>query len=310
MRMFAGAGESRPVPVIGEVPSGAILREVSALAAWRSLIRQSGFDVLLVESRLAPALLLEVARVRELAFRLAGEGTGKSHDLDRFDEYYDHLILWDREECQVAGAYRLIRTGPALERSGPRGLYTASLFHLSRGFFEALGPAIELGRSFVHPAYQRKPHSLLLLWRGIGRYLTLHPECQALFGPVSISGSYSLEGRRALVRYLQDHAVAPAELRRCARAREQLRRRWPWETNLPRAMSLEEADELLRRSGGPAAERGMPVLLRQYLRVGGQVVACSVDRAFGHCLDALVVLDLRQANRERMQRMLGFEYVV
>jgi hypothetical protein len=145
------------------------------------------------------------------------------------------------------------------------------------------------------------------LWRGIGRYLALHPECQALFGPVTVSGSYTIESQRALVRYLYDHACAPAELRRCARARAPLREGWPWEKQLPRAMSLEEADELLWRIGGPAAERGMPVLLRQYLKVGGQVVACSVDRSFGRCLDALVVLDLRQAHRERLHRMLGFE---
>ncbi|MEZ5352904.1 MAG: GNAT family N-acetyltransferase [Bryobacteraceae bacterium] len=172
-------GGHGPAPPIPPLPAAQLRREITNLPAGQTLFRQGPFDVVLARAYQIPALMLEIARVREIAFRLAGEGTGKSYDLDRFDEHYEHLVLWDREQCEVAGAYRLITTGNAMARHGRGGLYTASLFHLSGEFFKALGPAVELGRSFVHPAYQRKPHSLLLLWRGIGCYLEFHRECRA-----------------------------------------------------------------------------------------------------------------------------------
>ncbi|MEZ5399910.1 MAG: GNAT family N-acyltransferase [Bryobacteraceae bacterium] len=306
-----GAARSA-APLILEVPASQVSAELAALDPSQTLVRQGPFDVVLARASQIPALMLEIGRVREETFRHAGEGTGKRYDLDRFDEHYEHLALWDRVHGRVAGSCRLASTADTLARMGRAGLYTTTLFHLGAAFFRAIGPAVELGRSFVHPAYQRKPHSLLLLWRGIGRYLELRPECRALFGPVSISGTYTLQGRQMIARFLAERAAADEPLRRCARARRPLRQPWPqpWlgrGNALPRAASLEEADELLRLIGGPEAKRGMPVLLRQYLKLGGQVVCCSVDPAFNHCLDALVVLDLRIADHARLIRMLGFD---
>ncbi|MFN7919716.1 MAG: GNAT family N-acyltransferase [Bryobacteraceae bacterium] len=288
------------------MPKSTVSWEVDRLPPQSVLLRQGVFDVLLARSWEIPALLLEVGRVRELAFRMVGEGTGRRCDVDAFDEYYEHLILWDRERREVAGGYRLARVAPTVARLGVRGLYTATLFHFTPALFSSLGPSLELGRSFVHPEYQRKPHSLLLLWKGIGRYLERHPECRVLFGPVSISGGFSQEARIELTDYLRREVAADETLRRHVRARRPPKSRWLLSQRpAMEERSLDKIDELVRSVGGPAAERGIPVLLRQYLKLGGRVLACSTDKSFGGCLDALMVVDLRRADRSRLDRMLG-----
>lgn len=294
-----------PAPLIPPLPRSLLVDEVSALGSANRLLRQGPYEILLARAREIPALLLEVGRVRELAFRGVNEGTGKSHDLDRFDEHYEHLILWDQERSAVAGGYRMVRTSEALAHSGSSGLYTATLFRMDSRLFNLLGPALELGRSFVHPDYQRRPHSLLLLWKGIGRYLERHPECRVLFGPVSITGSFPPQARFALTGFLRREVAAGEALRRHVKARRPPRTPWNLSRTAERAQTIEEIDELVRSSGGPTAERGIPVLLRQYLKLGGRVLDCSIDPGFGGCVDALMVVDLRQADRHRLDKMLG-----
>lgn len=105
----------------------------------------------------------EIGRLREIAFRAVGEGTGRPEDLDRFDASYLHLVAWSTKNEEIAGAYRLVGTGTT------RDLYTATLFRYNDEFLERMGPALELGRSFVRLEYQRSFAALLALWKGIGR---------------------------------------------------------------------------------------------------------------------------------------------
>ncbi|MBV9742277.1 MAG: lysophospholipid acyltransferase family protein, partial [Acidobacteriia bacterium] len=110
--------------------------EVAALPADCELLRSGDFSVFLVTASQIPNLLPEIGRRRELAFRLVGEGTGKELDLDRFDEHYYHLFLWNRADSQLAGAYRLALTAEVLARFGIRGLYTSTLFRYQPEFFD------------------------------------------------------------------------------------------------------------------------------------------------------------------------------
>ena len=147
-----------------------------------------------------PNVLREIGRLRELTFRGAGEGTGNPLDLDGFDPHYLHLFLWSKAAREVAGAYRLGPTAEILPRFGVRGLYSSTLFHFSAELFGA-GPAVELGRSFIRPEYQKQYAPLLLLWKGITRYVASHPECAVLFGAVSISNDYNAASRSLLVSF-------------------------------------------------------------------------------------------------------------
>jgi putative hemolysin len=252
--------------------------------------------------------MLEIARLRELSFRLAGEGTGQSMDLDAFDVHYRHLFIWNDDTRQIIGAYRLGCTDSILEHYGPGGLYTSTLFHSHRDFHRKIGHAIELGRSFVRPEYQKTYAPLLLLWKGIGHYVARHPKYRTLFGPVSISRDYNDFSRTLIAASLMRHHPAegvagmvhprspsnlkPIRLKGCKTG---------WETEFCRDM--EEINSVVRDIEGD--HKGIPILLKQYLNIGGRLIAFNEDNQFNNALDGLIVVDLLQTDRKSLIRYMG-----
>ena len=189
-------------------PGEVVAREVDRLPETRTLAENGEFKVVLASAREIPNLLNEIGRCRELTYRAVGEGSGNAIDVDKFDAHYQHLVLWHVADRRLAGAYRLAATLDVLPIYGAKGLYTSSLFHYAPEFFDRIGPAIELGRSFVCPEYQKLYAPLLLLWKAIAAYVQMRPECPVLFGAVSISGEYQALSRRLMVDYLQSHLAA------------------------------------------------------------------------------------------------------
>ena len=139
--------------------------EVMTLPAERALVTSEPFVVFHANAAEIPNTLREIGRQREIAFRKAGEGTGRPADLDEFDEYYIHLFLWNRETKEVVGAYRLGRADEIPSRFGDRGLYTSTFSYYDTVFLNHINPALELGRSFVRPEYQKSFPPLFLLWK-------------------------------------------------------------------------------------------------------------------------------------------------
>ena len=155
--------------------------------------------IILTNKTDSPNTLNEIARLRELTFRKVGEGTGKRYDLDLYDEYYYHLIVWDEMELEIVGAYRLGFGNEILQKHGIQGFYTNSLFNFSRYFNTNYLPnSIELGRSFIQKKYWNT-NVLFYLWQGIGAFLASNPQITYLFGGVSISNSYPPEVRQMIV---------------------------------------------------------------------------------------------------------------
>ncbi len=249
-----------------------------------------------------PSILPEIGRLRELTFRRAGEGTGLERDLDRFDAWYRHLFLWDRDKGEIAGAYRIGATDAIVSSRGAAGLYTHTVFSYGSEFLRRLGPAFELGRSFVHPDYQKNYAPLLLLWKAIGAMVAARPEAKTLFGPVSISNDYQAASRRLIADYLEDAVLAP-ELARLVRPRRPFRR---MRLGLRPAPAPAEFDELSAWVADLETDgKGAPVLLRQYLNLGARLVALSVDRQFSNALDGLVVADLTCTRPAILERTMG-----
>jgi len=235
----------------------------------------------------------EISRLREITFRSAGEGTGNSADLDRFDAHYLHLFVWNREQNEIAGAYRLC---PA-DVIG--GLYTATLFRYRQGFLNKLGPSIELGRSFIREEYQRAFAPLLLLWKGIGRYVAANPRYKVLFGPVSISNQYHAISRELIVGYLEAHASL-------AGWKDLLSPQNPPSKLIAGGSRCRDVDELSEVISDIENTRtGIPVLLRQYLRLGGKLLAFNVDPEFSGALDGLILVDLTRTDPKLLERYLG-----
>ncbi|HEX8026835.1 MAG TPA: GNAT family N-acyltransferase, partial [Vicinamibacterales bacterium] len=240
----------------------------------------------------------EIGRLREITFRRAGEGTGRSRDLDRFDRDYQHLFVWHRERRQIAGAYRVGATDRLCKTRGVKALYTHTLFKLNPELLQA-GPMLELGRSFVRAEYQRGSNTLLLLWRGIGTVVARNPRYRRLFGPASISADYSMAARAAIASFFErasESTARPAQPRRPFAIDE-------WTRPLVHdAMTFEQLDDLVKELN---AGVGVPVLVRQYWRLGATVLAAGVDPAFNSSLDALMVVDLAQVPRHLLLRYLG-----
>jgi putative hemolysin len=291
---------------LAEAPSAVeMARQIEALPSARKLCELGDLAVFLGAAGEFPAVLREIGRLREIAFRKAGEGTGRALDLDEFDRHYLHLVLWNRKTREVAGAYRLGPTPDILPRYGIRGLYTSTLFHYQKDLFERLGPALELGRSFIRPEYQKQYAPLLMLWKGIGRYVASRPECATLFGGVSISRDYTPVSRHLLVRFLEAHRAG--HLAQLLSPRRPYR---PDERRLRRTGVMQRAPQDVEELSALIADlesdgKGVPILIKQYLKLGGRLLAFNVDRAFSDALDALILVDLENAPAPLLERCLG-----
>ena len=118
-------------PVAPAEPAELLAAELSRLADARCLAGSGDLAVYLAKANETPRMLRELGRLREVTFRLAGEGTGKARDLDRFDSYYWHVLLWHKGKRELVGAYRAGDTAEILAERGVDGLYTLSLIHIS-----------------------------------------------------------------------------------------------------------------------------------------------------------------------------------
>lgn len=237
-------------------------------------------------------------------FRQVGEGTGRAIDVDHFDDYYQHLVVWHDQCGEVVGAYRIGATDQVVPRFGAAGLYTDTLFRLAPSFVRTLGPALELGRSFVRSEYQREFAPLSLLWKGIGQVVAREPRYATLFGAVSISGDYATLSQQLLMSFLT--TVREPRLARLVSPKNP-----PLTRGLPAdfgtlgvvGRSVERIDELVREV--ERGQRGVPVLLRQYMKLNARCLAFNVDPGFANVLDALMVVDLRFVADSVLRRYLS-----
>jgi putative hemolysin len=274
--------------------------DIASLPRDRCLVQSQAFDVYCADACQIPAALREIGRLREVTFRAVGEGTGRDLDLDTFDEHYLHLFVWDRVRGRIVGAYRIGRTDHIIGTQGVNGLYTRTLFEYDERLLMRIAPALELGRSFVRAEYQKNYSALLLLWKGVARYVSLHPQYRVLFGPVSISARYSDTSQRLLMAFLEEN-------HRDEQLGELVRATKPPTVPAGRVAgvpgSIEALDRLLARTERDGT--GVPVLLRQYLKLNARLIGLNVDPAFGDVLDALMMVDLTAVEPKILRRYFG-----
>ncbi len=295
------------IPVAPPQPRDAIAAEIAALPSDNLLVSAGDIDVYYANAPHIPTILKELGRLREETFRAVGEGTGTACDLDRFDEYYLHLFLWNRVKGEIAGAYRLGLADQIAEAHGTKGLYTRTLFNFDEKLLSRMQPAIELGRSFVRLEYQKAYAPLLLLWKGIGAFIAKNPRYTHLFGPVSITNEYRDASRNLMLRSLR-LSNFEGELARFVRPRRPPRppRRAEW--NLPDFHPYIDNIELVSRLVQEIEsddKKGIPILLKQYLKLGGRVLAFNVDPDFSSVVDGLISVDLRRCDPKILARYMG-----
>ena len=285
-------------------------REIEALRASDSVLaKQGNLSVFVAAAPEIPHLLREIGRLRELTFRTVGEGTGEEIDLDRFDDYYLHLFLWDEQQRRVAGAYRLGRADMILRRYGAKGLYTSTLFKFQKPFLQHLDDAVEMGRSFIVPHYQRNLGTLPLLWKGIATWMARNPHYKKLFGPVSISNDYLGLSRKLMVEYFSDNLMH-RELATLVKPRKPFRYFGRKGRILREFISadLNDVDDFSALISSMEEDgKGIPVLLKHYLRLNGTLLSFNVDKSFSSCLDGLIMVDITETEPRLMAKYMGEE---
>ncbi len=296
--------------LIMPVQSADILaEEVRQLPPSQTLVENGDLLVLQTTADQARHVLLEIGRLREITFRAVGEGTGNAADLDRFDRTYIHLFIWNKVKKEVVGAYRLGRTDELTRRHGLRGIYTSTLFRYKKEFLDRLGPALELGRSFVRPEYQKSFAPLLLLWKGIGRFIVDNPHYKTLFGPVSITNEYQAMSKLLMVGFLKT-ARYRSDMAEFVKARKPLRSKpiKGWNVDAVVRSIKDDIDGISDLISSIETDRkGIPILLKQYIKLGGQIAEFNVDPAFGNTLDGLILVDLTKTEPKMLEKYLGRE---
>lgn len=267
---------------------------------------RDGKVIYLCQMDASPCVMREIGRLRELTFRTVGEGCGQPRDIDRFDRHYDQLVLWDQNDMEIVGAYRLADAGAVIDRYGIEGLYSHTLFDYGPRVTETLREGLELGRSFVQTRYQTR-HSLDYLWYGIGAYIKAHPHIRYLFGPASISRFYGTDATARLAYYFGTHFATDLDVtprtpfRIPGTTLDALRAEF---SGVDAEEDMKSLRELLAAAGLP-----LPTLYKHYSQAtspdGVAFTAFNVDKDFGDCVDSFVIADLRKLTPRKRQRYLA-----
>ncbi len=282
-----------PEPVIDPVPDAMIQDEIEQIKSDYLLFSIKENYVFCVPSARIPNILRELGRRREKTYREVGEGTNKSLDVDQYDPYFEQLFIWDENEKQLIGGYRVGKGNQILTNFGMRGFYITSLFKIKRGFAPILNVSIELGRSFIIKEYQKKPLPLFLLWKGILYLLLKNPNYRYLLGPVSISNEFRSFSKTLCVEFLKANYFN-------SEFAEYIRPRNPFKGKPGRIIEKELFLKYTEKNTGRLdsfirdfdPQYKTPILLRKYLSVNAEVLGFNVDPLFNNCLDALMILDL------------------
>ncbi len=306
-RMIPGM-ERKMSELILPVDPNLMAKEIESLPESCVMVKGEKISVYCAEAWQIKWTLIEIGRLREKTFREVGEGTGKSVDNDAFDQYYLHMFIWDSENKRIAGAYRIGRVDKIIQSMGVQGLYSSTLFDIQPELLEKISPALEMGRSFVASEYQRKRSTLAILWRGIGVFLHSHPEYRTLYGPVSISTEYNSISKDLIVQFLTERKTS-RELAKFVKAKK------------PPKVRLKDADKRALIQGAADIEKvsalvseveidnkGIPTLLKHYLKLNGELLAFNMDASFGSCIDGLIMVDMTKTDIKLLKSYMGDAY--
>ncbi|MEO0481205.1 MAG: lysophospholipid acyltransferase family protein [Planctomycetota bacterium] len=293
-------------PIVEPVDPNLLQRDIDQLPEDALMDSASGLQVFLAGASRLPNVLHEIGRLREVTFRDVGEGTGRPIDLDRHDQDYEHLFVWDPKTREIVGAYRVGKTDRLLSKGGLSAVYSSSLFELDPAFVNHVTPGLELGRSWVRSDRQRAYLPLMLLWRGIGSIAVREPRYCKVFGPVSISAAYEKASRELLVDHLREHENLP-EFAEYVKPRHPVKggvvKRFGFELTPSMVADLADVSQMVAEI--ERDEKGVPVLVREYLKMGGKILGFNVDPEFRNVVDGLVFVDMRETHPRLLTRYLG-----
>lgn len=285
------------------IESSILVKEIETIASDK-LFEVNSYVCYLSEHKKIPNLIKEIGVRREIAFRAVGEGTDTPIDLDHYDTYYRHLILWDKEKNALIGAYRLGFGMEITKEHGIKGLYSHSLFRYKEEFKDELAHSIELGRSFVTVEYQKDPLALMLLFKGLFYTVIKYPQVNHLIGPVSISSAYPEFYQSLMIHYLKECHSIP-EFAGMINPKVPFKPNFgnvdPQELLGNKISALEKFDRFMYRQSNNKYR--IPTLLKKYLKLNARIIGYNVDPDFNYCIDGLIMLSLNRMPRAEIDAL-------
>jgi len=268
-------------------------------------ITNDGYKIYITNKSQSPYLINEIGRLRELTFRKIGEGTGKRYDVDEFDNHYEHIIIWDEEELEIVGSYRLGLCNKIISEKGIGGLYTNTLFNFNKNFIEEILPySLELGRSFIQQKYWNS-NALFYLWKAIGSYLLTNNSIKYLFGAVSISNNYSSSAKESIVHFYNKWFKDENNF---ASAKNKFTISELQSSQLINQYNIDDYKTEYQFLKSNLMNEGfsIPILYKHYTELcedkGASFIDFNVDPLFSNCIDGLILIDVSKIKAEKKKR--------
>ncbi|MEN8816977.1 MAG: lysophospholipid acyltransferase family protein [Nonlabens sp.] len=282
-----------PKKIIDTTDQNSMIKEVDALRDMgdKRLLVSKNYEIFLAKKEHIPNVLKELGRLREITFRAIGEGTNNSTDLDKYDDYYHQMFLWDSDANRIAGAYRMGMGSEISKAYGLDGFYLNELFKFEPELHKMMSESIEMGRAFIIKEYQLKPMPLFLLWKGIVHCTLRFPEHKYLIGGVSISNKFSNFSKSLMIEFMKSNYYDPY-------VAQYITPKQDFKVKLEDAdkdfifdeseADLNKFDKLIDEL--EPNELRLPVLIKKYVKQNAKVVAFNVDPLFNNAVDGLMYI--------------------
>ena len=295
-----------PKKIVTPANETKMIDEVNALRnSDCRLLQSKNYEVFFARAKAVPNILHEIGRLREITFREVGEGTNESIDLDKFDQYYHHMFLWDDETKKIAGAYRMGLGSEIYPKYGIEGFYLNDLFRFEPELHDMMHKSIEMGRAFIIKDYQQKPMPLFLLWKGIIHTTLRYPEHKYLLGGVSISNQFSDFSKSLMIEFMKSNYYDPY-------IAQYIHPKKAYKVKLKDAdkdFIFDEAESDLNKFDKiiDELEPGnlrLPVLIKKYIKQNARVVAFNVDPLFNNAIDGLMYIRIADIPESTMKPVI------
>jgi len=281
-----------PKKIVKPVSVSVIEKEIEDLLKNdKRLLESKNYEIYLADAPSIPNIIQEIGRLREITFREIGEGTNKAIDLDKFDTYYHHMFLWDKDEKKIAGAYRMGMGSEIFPKYGINGFYLQELFRFEQELYPMMSKSIEMGRAFIIKKYQMRPMPLFLLWKGIVHTTLRFPDHRYLIGGVSISNKFSEFSKSLMIEFMKSNYYDPY-------VAQYIKPKKEYKVKLKDAdkdfvfdaskADLNKFDKIIDEVE-PGSLR-LPVLIKKYIKQNAKVVAFNVDPLFNNAIDGLMYI--------------------
>ena len=253
-------------------------------------------------------VLKELGRLRELSFRKVGEGVNKKRDTDKYDIYYQHIILWDENDLEIVGSYRIGNSDFIFKNIGVKGFYSNNLFKYNEEFTPYLKNSIELGRSFVQPKYWGT-RALDYLWFGIGAYLKNNPNIKYMFGPVSMSASFPTVAKDMMIFYYSHYFKEQENL-------IEAKTSYQYSNNISEIKELFDLEDKKKdfkflKSALSNIGVTIPTLYKQYSEItedgGVKFLSFNIDKNFADCIDGFILVEVDKIKESAKKRYIDKE---